>query len=727
MLFIRALLRFLFRVEVSGIENYYAAGDKVLIIANHSSFLDPPLLTAFIPNRVTFAVNTHVAKNILLRLVSRWVDLFPMDPTNPLSLKGFIAELNQNKQAIIFPEGRITMTGALMKIYDGPGLAALKSGASVLPVRIDGAQYTYFSRMKGRVRLRFFPKITITFLPPQKITVDESISSREARKIAGQQLTDIMTNMVFQTSSIQTHLMDALLAAKNIHGNHHLIAEDINREPLSYKQLFIRALILGKKIDRLTKGEKYIGLLLPNSISTIVTFIACQMFNRVPAMLNYSSGEKNIISAIETTTLKTIITSRRFIEQAKLESILDAVNVRCDVIYLEDIRETITHINKFSALIKLLMSENQLRKQWSNTPHTAPAVILFTSGSEGVPKGVALAHSNLLANIAQVAARVDFSAQDIILNALPLFHSFGLTAATLLPLLNGIKVFLYPSPVHYRVVPEIAYDTNATILFGTNTFLKGYARSAHPYDFYSIRYVFAGAEKLQDDTRDLWIDQFGLRVFEGYGATETSPVLAVNSPMNYQRGSVGRLLPHIEYQLQSVPGISEGGRLFVRGPNIMCGYLRHENPGVLEPPTSELGDGWYDTGDIVVINAEGYVFIKDRVKRFAKIGGEMISLSAVEQFVLHAWPDHQHAVVNLPDAQKGETLVLLTDYKQAERASLGKYAREHGIAEINVPKNIFIIDEVPLLGTGKIDYPTAKQIAIALMQNQPQEAEVEHE
>lgn len=727
MLFIRALLRFLFKVEVNGIEHYHAAGEKVLIIANHSSFLDPPLLTAFIPNRVTFAVNTHVAKNILLRLVSRWVDLFPMDPTNPLSLKGFIAELNQNKQAIIFPEGRITMTGALMKIYDGPGLAALKSGAMVLPVRIDGAQYTYFSRLKGRVRLRLFPKITITFLPPQKIEVDDSISSRDARKIAGQQLSDIMTNMVFQTSPIQMHLMDALLEAKNIHGGHHLIAEDINREPLSYKELIIRALILGKKISKLTKGEKYVGLLLPNSISTIIAFTGCQLYNRVPAMLNYSSGEKNIISAIETTTLKTIITSRRFIEQAKLESILNAVNIHCDVIFLEDIREQIGRTNKLSAYIQSLLPDRYLRKHWSHIKHSDPAVILFTSGSEGVPKGVALAHSNLLANIAQVAARVDFSAQDIILNALPLFHSFGLTAATLLPLLNGIKVFLYPSPVHYRVVPEIAYDTNATILFGTNTFLKGYARSAHPYDFYSIRYVFAGAEKLQDDTRDLWIDQFGLRVFEGYGATETSPVLAVNAPMNYLRGSVGRLLPHIEYQLQPMPGITEGGRLFVRGPNIMCGYLRHENPGVIEPPTSDIGDGWYDTGDIVVVNEEGYVFIKDRVKRFAKIGGEMISLSSVEQFVLHAWPEHQHAVVNLPDSQKGETLVLLTDFTGADRTSLSKYAREHGIAEINVPKNIFVVAEVPLLGTGKIDYPQAKLMAIALMENQPKEVEVEHE
>jgi acyl-[acyl-carrier-protein]-phospholipid O-acyltransferase/long-chain-fatty-acid--[acyl-carrier-protein] ligase len=455
--------------------------------------------------------------------------------------------------------------------------------------------------------------------------------------------------------------------------------------------------------------------------------VACQLSKRIPAILNYSGGTKNIVSAIETTTLKTVITSRRFIEQAKLDELLDAINVHCDVIFLEDLRTQINRTNKLSAALQLLLSDRYLRKRWRAVTYTDPAVVLFTSGSEGVPKGVALSHRNLLANIAQVSARVDFSAQDIILNALPLFHSFGLTAATLLPILNGVKIFLYPSPVHYRVVPEIAYDTNATILFGTNTFLKGYARSAHPYDFYSVRYVFAGAEKLQDDTRDLWIDQFGLRVFEGYGATETSPVLAVNSPMNYCRGSVGRLLPHIEYQLQSVPGISEGGRLFVRGPNVMCGYLRHENPGVLEPPTSDIGDGWYDTGDIVVINEEGFVFIKDRVKRFAKIGGEMISLSSVEQFVLHAWPEHQHAVVNLPDAQKGETLVLLTDCAAAHRADLTHYARTHGIAELNVPKHIMIVPEVPLLGTGKVDYPKAKTLAQEWMTTQPAETPETHE
>lgn len=727
MLLIRSLLRFLFKVEVNGIENYHAAGDKVLIIANHTSFLDPPLLTAFIPNRVTFAVNTHVAKNILLRLVSRWVDLFPMDPTNPLSLKSFIAELNQNKQAIIFPEGRITMTGALMKVYDGPGLAALKSGATILPVRIDGAQYSYFSRLKGIVRLRCFPKITITFLPPQTIAIPENTPNRDARKIAGQQLSDIMTNMVFQTSRTNMHILDSLLESIAIHGNKHCIAEDIRREPISYQNLLTRALIIGKKIHRLTKNEKYVGLLLPNSISTVVTFFACQMYSHIPAMLNYSSGENNVVSAIQTAQLKTVITSRQFIEQGKLEAIIEAITGHCDIIYLEDLRNHIRQLDKLSAFLLTHLPHAQLRRRWHQSNATSPAVVLFTSGSEGTPKGVVLSHSNVLANIAQVASRVDFSAQDIILNALPLFHSFGLTAATLLPILNGVKVFLYPSPVHYRVVPEIAYDTNATILFGTNTFLKGYARSAHPYDFYSVRYVFAGAEKLQDDTRDLWIDQFGLRVFEGYGATETSPVLAVNTPMNYCRGSVGRFLPYIEYRLQSMPGIVEGGRLFVRGPNIMSGYFRSQNPGTLEPPTSEMGHGWYDTGDIVSVNPEGYVFIKDRVKRFAKIGGEMISLSSVEQFVMHAWPDQQHAVINLPDTQKGETLVLLTDYKQAERTALTKYAREHGVAELNVPKNIFIVDEVPLLGTGKVDYTQTKQIAISLMAAQPVTVDDEHE
>jgi acyl-[acyl-carrier-protein]-phospholipid O-acyltransferase/long-chain-fatty-acid--[acyl-carrier-protein] ligase len=328
-------------------------------------------------------------------------------------------------------------------------------------------------------------------------------------------------------------------------------------------------------------------------------------------------------------------------------------------------------------------------------------VVLFTSGSEGSPKGVVLSHVNVQANRSQVSARIDFGPSDIVFNALPMFHSFGLTCGTLLPIFSGLRVFLYPSPLHYRIVPELVYETNATIMFGTDTFLSGYARFAHPYDFYSMRYVFAGAEKLKEETRKIFAERFGVRIFEGYGATETSPVLSLNSPMHHQAGSVGRLLPGISYKLETVPGIEQGGKLIVQGPNVMLGYLRVENPGELERPDA----AGYDTGDIVEIDDNGFIFLRGRVKRFAKIAGEMVSLSAVEDMASSIWPVSSHAVVNIPDPKKGETLVLMTTQKDASRDSLSAYAREQGITELSVPKRLLLVDELPLLGTGKVDYP----------------------
>jgi acyl-[acyl-carrier-protein]-phospholipid O-acyltransferase/long-chain-fatty-acid--[acyl-carrier-protein] ligase len=319
---------------------------------------------------------------------------------------------------------------------------------------------------------------------------------------------------------------------------------------------------------------------------------------------------------------------------------------------------------------------------------------------------VVLSHANILANRYQTGARIDFGPNDVVFNALPVFHSFGLTGGTLLPILSGAKVFFYPSPLHYRIIPELSYDSNATIMFGTDTFLSGYAHYGHPYDFYSLRYVFAGAEKLKDETRKLWLDKFGVRIFEGYGTTETSPILAVNTPMQNKPGTVGRLVPGIQHKLKEVPGIKEGGRLIVSGPNIMLGYLLSTAPGELVPPEN----GWYDTGDIVDFDDEGYITIKGRAKRFAKVGGEMISLTAVEDFLSDLWPDHTHAVVAVPDAKKGEQLILVTENKDAQRQEISEYVRKEGLSELGLPKKIIYVDQVPLLGTGKIDYVTTQEI-----------------
>lgn len=330
--------------------------------------------------------------------------------------------------------------------------------------------------------------------------------------------------------------------------------------------------------------------------------------------------------------------------------------------------------------------------------------MLFTSGSEGTPKGVVLSHENIQANLAQMLTQLDFNKKDVVFTALPLFHAFGLTAGVMLPVLHGIKTFLYPSPLHYRKVPNAIYDCNATITFGTDTFLAGYGQYAHPYDFYSLRYIFAGAEKLKEKTKTLWMEKFGLRIFEGYGVTEASPVISCNTPMRNKSGTAGHFLPGIRYKIKKVSSLQQGGRLFISGPNLMLGYLSAEIPGKIIP----LPEGWHDTGDIVVMD-EGYLRITDRAKRFAKIGGEMLSLTGLENTFYELWPDCQHALIFVPDARKGESLILVTEYEHATRAVLANFYREKGLTELGLPRQLFYIKTLPLLSTGKVNYPAVKE------------------
>lgn len=708
---LRLILKSLYRVRVTGLEHLDKAGDRVLVVANHTSFLDAVLLALFIPGKLTFAVNTWVAKNRLFKPLFALTRIFPMDPTNPLSSKSLIKFLKQGNRAVIFPEGRITVTGSLMKIYDGTGMVADRADAQVLPIRIDGAQFTPFSRMRGRLRLRWFPQITLTVLEPRTVKPAEEVRGRARRKMAGKALSGIMTEMMFATSNIDRTLFTALLDARRIHGGKHLVIDDIQRKPQSYNRLITGSFVLGKRLAQRTAQGENVGVLLPSMASTVTTIMALQAYARVPAMLNFTVGAQGMIAACHTAQIKSVITSRRFISQAKLDEVAEKLSAQVELIYLEDIVETIGLFEKLRGAVATRFAAFNYRRLSGNPSPESAAMILFTSGSEGTPKGVVLSHRNFLANREQLAARIDFSAQDTILNALPLFHSFGLTAGTLLPLFSGMKTFFYPSPLHYRIVPEMAYDVNATVLFGTNTFLAGYARFAHPYDFYSVRYVFAGAEKLQEETRRIWAERFGVRIFEGYGATETAPVLAANTPMENCVGSVGCFMPGIDHRLEPVPGVEEGGRLYVRGPNVMLGYLLHDNPGVLVPPQTEHGEGWYDTGDIVTIDDSGFIRIQGRAKRFAKVGGEMVSLAAAEDLAAATWPDALHAVTTLPDAVKGEMLILVTAQKDAQRAELLQQAKQLGIGEINVPKKIHAVAKMPLLGTGKIDYAGVKILA----------------
>ena len=713
-LLLRKSLKLFYRVEVKGLEHFHQSSQRTMIVANHTSFLDAALLYCFLPEEISFAIHTRIMNRWFMSPFRSRLKLFVMDPTNPFSLKSLIKYLKQDNRVVIFPEGRITTTGALMKIYNGPGLVADRSDADVLPVRIDGAQYTPFSRLRGIVRLRWFPKITITLLAPRKLKAPDEIRGRERRKYAGQLLTDIMNEVIFSTSNYKRTLFQALLDAKNIHGRKHIIAEDIERKAVSYQRLIHHSILLGDLLEKKTKPGEYIGILLPNMVNTLVTFFALHLHGRVPAMLNFSAGAKSMLDACSTASINIVYTSRRFVTYAKLDTVIEQLNTQVQVYYLEDIVADISILKKLWSVVISKFPKAAYMKRLPIRDSNSPAVVLFTSGSEGMPKGVVLSHSNLLANGIQMSTRVDFNSQDKILNSLPLFHSFGLTAGTLIPLLSGMKVFLYPSPLHYRIIPEVAYDIGATIMFGTNTFLANYGRFAHPYDFYSLRYVFAGAEKLQDSTRQMWSDKFGVRVFEGYGATETSPALSTNTAMDNRKGTVGRLLPGIEYSLEAVAGVSEGGRLSVKGPNVMLGYLLNENindgSNHIISPYTELGEGWYDTGDIVNIDNDGFVTILGRAKRFAKIAGEMVSLTAVEEFITKIWPDKHHAIVAVPDARKGERLELITELQELTRKRLTEKMKAQGMNELSIPRTLHFVKKIPLLGSGKFDYAAINEI-----------------
>lgn len=700
----RVLLRILYRVEVKGLENFPKDKSPYLIVSNHVSFLDGPLLMCYLPEMSVFAINTNVNKKWWAKVFTQFFEMFPLDPTKPMAVKGLIKMLREGRKVVIFPEGRITQTGSLMKMYEGPGKIADMGNAKVIPVRIQGAEYTPFGRLKGQVKLQWFPKIIINICPPQTIDVAKEVRGGARKKALRRAIYDIMTATKYATTNVDYTLFKNLSSSIKIFGSDQEILEDIQRAPITLGRVLLGSIVLGRALSKYVSQGEHVGMMLPNAVPTAVTFYALQGLGVVPAMLNFTMGPESIASAITTAKIKTVITSRRFIQLGELEALEEKLQATVNVVYLEDIKEQIGFVSKLIGMLKAKMKVG-LHKYQPVADH--PAVILFTSGSEGAPKGVVLSHKNLLSNQAQVKACMDFSPKDRFFNALPVFHSFGLGVGLVLPMSSGIRTFLYPSPLHYKIIPELVYDTQATVIFGTDTFLKGYATHGDPEDFQSTRYVIAGAEKLKAATRERWMEKFGVRIFEGYGVTETSPALSINTYSHYKLGTVGRLFPGIETKLEAVPGIEHGGRLWVRGNNIMLGYLKIDAPGVLQATP----ESWHDTGDIVDIDDEGFVSILGRAKRFAKIGGEMVSLTQVEGWVASLWTQDQHCVCAVADARKGEKLILITTYNNADRKQLQQHIVKQGGAEIMVPREILYTKEIPLLGTGKLDYAAIQQLA----------------
>jgi acyl-[acyl-carrier-protein]-phospholipid O-acyltransferase/long-chain-fatty-acid--[acyl-carrier-protein] ligase len=632
-----------------------------------------------------------------------------------MAMKTLIAMVEAGEPVMVFPEGRITVTGSIMKIYDGPAFVAAKTNCSVVPVHISGAVYSKVSRMAGDVPRKLFPKIGLTIHEPVTLEMPEGRTAKIRRRIASERMRRLMQEAAYR-SRVRTTIPEALIDAAALHGRGRQLLRDINSNfnPVSYRTILKGALALGRLASRLSATGEFVGVMLPNANATAYLVVGLMGMRRIPAMLNYTSGAEGMRQACIAAGVKTVLTSRAFIEKAKLENAVRRLEETAAagipgfrIVYLEDLRKQFTLADKLWLMGWALWNP---RSVLGGARPEDPAVTLFTSGSEGIPKGVVLSHDSILANCAQIDAAYPFSSRDSFLSSLPLFHAFGLTAGLLLPLLSGCRVVLYPSPLHYRTVPEYIYDHDCTVLFTTSTFLRNYIKAAHPYDLYNTRNVVVGAEKLSEEVARLCIEKFGVRPVEGYGATECSPVIAVNTPLAYRMGTVGEALPGIECAITPVPGIERGGMLHVRGDNVMLGYLKSDRPGVLQPPVSAFGPGWYETGDVVVIN-EGFIAIQARLKRFAKVAGEMVSLEVVES-IANAARAALHAAVSIPDPARGEALVLFTEAADLTREDLTSAARRLGAPEVSVPRRIAHLPKLPLLGNGKKDYAELQRMAI---------------
>lgn len=781
---LRLLLRLLYRFRAHNTAALDTAG-PVLLLSNHVSWWDWLLLGCCLEDDWRFVTSSATAKQSWVHksiMVNRRT--FPIDMNSPYAVKHIAEYLQRGGRLVMFPEGRLSVTGSLMKLFDGTGFLIFKTHAKVITAYIRGAARLPFSPNPNRKR--WFPRLSVHFSDALEAPRIEGVSVTEERTWLTNWLRDQMVRQQFQTemdfgpATLPSAILDAARQRPK-----QVILQDVSMQSLTYRRLVIGAdLFSAQWRERFDEAEQRVGVLLPNVNAMPVVLLSLWAANKVPAILNYATGPAILLSCARLAGLKQIITSKSFITRSQLDiEPLRAAGI--EIVFLEDVRAGISTYQKLTATLRqflklrlavldpgfgapkahsLVSCKNKLaarqiagdriagdqetslsgRRTSPSPPALSPertAAVLFTSGSEDDPKGVELTHRNLLANIRQILSVIDLTDQDRLFNALPLFHSFGLTIGLLLPLVRRVFVFLYLSPLHYRVVPSAFYNLDCSVFFGTNTFLTGYARKAHPYDFRSLRYLFAGAEKVQESTSNVWMRKFGVRVLEGYGVTECSPCVSVNLPMFPRQGSAGQFLPGIEYRLEPVEGISSAaagdgarapnlgvsgpgsqpprllphdtpcatGRLFVRGPNVMRGYLNPQANASFQALA-----GWYDTGDIARVDAEGFLHILGRLKRFAKVSGEMVSLAAVEDALSGAFPHYGPrfavAVIAKPDELKGERLIAVTNEPRLTLEEVRLAIKTRGLSNLAVPRVIKPVRDLPRLATGKVNHRELERI-----------------
>lgn len=471
---------------------------------------------------------------------------------------------------------------------------------------------------------------------------------------------------------------------------------------ITYSQALIGAILLTSIIKKMDRG--FVGIMIPTSAGCILTKIAVLMSGRIPVMINYSTGaEKNAKYAQSKCDFKTIITSKALL--AKIECpYVDGM------IYIEDIMAGISTLQKARAAAISKLPGNFLKKIYNNCDKEDTAVILFTSGSEKDPKAVQLSHKNISSNIQDASDSFDFGEGDIFVCTLPYFHVFGLTVNLWIPISHGMTMQTYANPLEFGKICAIVRDEQATFLVGTPSFFWGYLRKSEEGDFSSLRIALAGADKCPDSLRDAFMEKHGIVLYEGYGATECSPVISANCPADNCPGSVGKPFPTVQVRIENYEtgeecGPGEDGRILVKGDNVMKGYFND-----FEQTSLHIRRGWYDTGDMGNIDENGFLWHVGRLKRFVKIGGEMVSLVKIEDILEKYLPEDSYCcVVEVPDAIKGARIIAVVTCQLEEKEVL-KEMEKH-LPKIALPKQFLIMEDLPKMGSGKIDFRSITEMA----------------
>ena len=712
------MARLIYRVTAMGREHLPSGG--FLLLPNHITWVDAIVLQLACPRPIRFIVDEGYYRNRLLHPVLRLAGCIPITSRRAKeALRGAAEKLRAGEVVCLFPEGQLSRSGTLLRLRRGYELIARQADAPVVPVWLDQLWGSIFSFRGGR----FFTKWPRHIPFPVAVAFGKPIAADKADiAIVREELLKLGEACYSRRPVLRGHLGYACLLGLKRNPFRTAMIDGLDHSVLSRGKLLGVAVALARHL-RARCPERRIGIVLPPGKGGVVANVAVVLAGKIPVNLNFTSSREAIESAQAQAGLRTIVSARAMAQK------LEAFPWTPDVVHLDQLLPTMKPAILCWWMICLMTPTSWLARllQVPKIGDKAEAVLLFTSGSSGPPKGVALSHRNLLGNVSQFAVMLDSPNDTLILASLPFFHSFGCTVTLWYPIIEGVQTVTYPSPLEAAKIAALVEKYSATVMFATPTFLRAYLRKAEPAQLRNLRLLITGAEKLPADLVHAFQERFGISVLEGYGLTETSPVVSVNLPDPQPRapgdsvqpasclGSTGKLAPGIAAEIRHPETdeklrLHETGMLWVRGPNIFAGYLDDAGRSA-----EVLRDGWFKTGDLARFDEDGFLFIEGRLSRFSKIGGEMVPHEMIEQKILSAMKLEAHserviAIMGVPDEVKGETILLLSSIEidlQELRAAL----READVPNLWVPRSIRQIEKIPMLASGKLDLGKCKDLA----------------